>query len=148
MSSQILGWEWWTEDEDGKHPNRVHTKDEVPKEAWHGQQRPKHFWAMLVWNYELETPQILEFTQKTIQKEIRELVKDDDWGSPAGDDGYDIVVTRKGEQLNTEYTVMPKPAKKLNGDILEVFKELYCNLDALYDSDDPFENPDNADTPF
>ena len=74
MSRAIYGWEYWTEDEDGKHPNRVHEKAEVPKEMWHnGNHKPKHFWAFVVWNWAEERFQILQLTQKTIQKELKSI---------------------------------------------------------------------------
>jgi hypothetical protein len=67
-----------------------------------------------------------------------------------GKDAYDIVVTRSGEALNTEYTVRAKPKKKLNSGIADEFEEFYCNLDALYESTDPFSPPeeDGEETPF
>ena len=95
-----------------------------------------------------ETFQILEITQKTVQKAIRSLASDVDWGNP---EDYDIVVERSGEDLRTEYTVNPKPVKKLDKTVLTAFNDFTCNLSALYDGGDPFaaeEVEDENEVPF
>jgi len=96
---------------------------------------PKHFWAFVVWNYKDEKVQILEVTQKGIMKAIRNLVNDEDWGDPKN---YDLVVTREGEGLETEYSVNPKPKTELDKGIQVFYKDLNINLEALFDGDDPF----------
>lgn len=101
----------------------------------------KHFWAFAVWNYTDKKVQILEITQKTIMRSILALTKDEDWGDPKE---YDIVVTRTGEDLNTEYNVTPKPQKELDEGILRFYKDLNINLEALYDGADPFEQKVSA----
>jgi len=145
MGRPITGYEWWTEDEDGRHPNRFRTKGDLPKDAI---SEAKHFWAFVVWNVDEETFQILQITQKTIQKAIRSLAADTDWGNPTG---YDIVIERTGEDLKTEYAVNPKPAKKLPKEVTDGYKDFACNLEALYDSGDPFtveETEDKEALPF
>jgi hypothetical protein len=92
---------------------------------------------MAVWNYSEEKVQILEITQKGIQKSIRALSKDEDWGSPLG---YDLVVTRSGQKLETEYQVTPKPAKKLDAAIDTAYKDMNIRLEALFDGEDPFNS--------
>ncbi len=137
MSSPILGWEWWEEDKDGKHPKRVKRREEIPSEAWIGKQPPKHFWALKVYNYRDKAFQILEITQQTIQGPITELARNEKWGDPRE---YDIVVKKQGEGLETQYTVMPEPKSGLPLDIKEEFSNWQCNLEALYEGKDPFNN--------
>ncbi len=147
MSQPILGHEYWTEDDEGKHPHRVRKKEDLPKnvnELTNGK-APKHFWAFKVWNYQLNMFQILQITQKTIQTAIRILDKDSDWGNPLN---YDIVINRKGKELNTEYSVVPKPKKKLTEELVSTFEYWVCNLEALFDSADPFELLDDNANPF
>ena len=82
-----------------------------------------------------EKIQILQITQKGVQKSLRALAKDEDWGSPLG---YDIVVTREGKELDTKYQVNPKPAKELDKKVQDLFLKTKIDLTALYRSEDPF----------
>ncbi len=148
LASPILGYEYWVEDDKGnRKPVRKHTADEISLNEVEAEE-VKHFWAMPIWNYDEEKVQILEITQKGIQKSLRALAKDEDWGSPLG---YDIVVTKTGEKLETEYQVQPKPTKPLPKEIKAKFEEMNINLNALYSGDDPFKSltedvdPDSVD---
>lgn len=139
LAAPILGYEWWTEDNTGsRKPKRITmetkiTADEVdPQEV-------KHFWAMPVYNYAVEKVQILEITQKSLQKYLRALDRDEDWGDFTG---YDIVVTKSGQKLETEYHLNPKPAKKLDPGIIAMYEAMNINLQALYTNDDPFASSD------
>ena len=97
--------------------------------------RIKHFWGVPVWNYAESAVQILEITQATIQAGITDLVQSEDWGNPRG---YDITINRKGEKLNTEYTVQPSPHKPLDEKIRAEFESKKLNLDALFEGGAPF----------
>ena len=90
---------------------------------------------MVVYNPADDCFQVCEITQKTIQEAVKSLASDPDWGDPTG---YDIVVTRKGEDLNTEYTIRAKPKKALPDVVKKRYQEFHCDLDALYSGDDPF----------
>lgn|SRR3990167_4240755 len=134
LSSAIIGWESWVDDEDGKRKPRRWKMGEDIKVEDIGDE-PKHFWAFVVWNYATEKVQILEVTQKGIMKSIKALASDEDWGNPSE---YDIVVTREGEGLETEYQLSPKPKKPLDEGIKAFYKDLNINLDALFSGGDPF----------
>jgi hypothetical protein len=148
MSPAILGWELWI----NKKPKRYKEDQDVPLEDQEsadvdentGEPRmAKHFMAFAVWNRNAQPKpklQILELTQKGIKKAINALNRSKSWGNPTGTDGYDILVNKEGEGLNTEYTVNPAPKEKLSKDIIETFKKMYLNLDALYEGNDPFKN--------
>lgn len=133
LGSPILGYEWWEENGETRKPIRVRmdTKITITPES----EKAKHFWAMPVYNYDEQAIQILEITQATIQRAIKGLAKDIDWGSPIN---YDLVVTRSEKELNTKYQVQPKPAKTLDKTIKEKFDAMFINLEALYDGEDPF----------
>ena len=161
LSNPILGWEWWTSDtnNEGKEvrtPHKVKEEEGVPMDAIDADGRGvKHFWAMVVWNYQVKKVQILEITQKGIQKAIRALEKSKGWGDPKN---YDLSITKTGEKLETEYSVMPVPPTELDKDIVKKFKETKVDLEALYKGDDPFkgtteghkgsEDVDPKDIPF
>lgn len=138
LSSAIVGWEYWTEEDGKRRPIRVRVESEVPtevKNATDSQQRAKHFWAFVVYNVKEKEVQILEITQKSIMASIRALVESDDWGDPKE---YDILVNRTGKELETEYSVVPTPKKPVDPGIIEYYKDLHINLEALYSGEDPF----------
>lgn len=150
LDSPIMGWEWWTDENGvvkekgekihkGDKPVRVHMAGPVNEAAT---ETTKHFWAMKVWNYKDEMVQILQITQASIQKPIKGYANDEDWGSPTG---YDIVVSKSGEGLETEYQVKPKPAKVLDPAIKELCDNVEVNLSALYEGKDPFETTEHVD---
>ena len=61
-------------------------------------EKPKEFFAMLVWNYAEERIQILELTQAGLKDELIKLDVDEDWGDLRK---YDISIIRSGEDLET-----------------------------------------------
>ena len=140
LDSMITGWVGWTVNAEGqrrpirKPADGVFRTDEVEDIS-----KIKPFYAFPVWNYKHEAVQILEVTQKGIQKSIKGLARNSDWGNPTGVEGYDITVTREGEGLDTEYSVAPSPHKKIDTAIMQTYKDMNINLDALYDGKDPFE---------
>jgi hypothetical protein len=137
LSSAIVGYEGWTEKEDGTR-KPVRTRMNEPFNLSEVDIEPesiKHFWAFVVYNYKDERVQILQITQKSIQKSLMALVNDVDWGKPQG---YDIVVNKKGEKLLTEYSLTPKPAKPLDASLVSLYKATKINLDALFTGEDPF----------
>jgi len=129
LSKPIIGWLDWKD----KKPFRFRIKEKPDRPMEKGP--IKHFWAFLVWNYEAQAVQILEITQATIQKTIQDLSKNEDWGAPFG---YDIKITRKGKDLETEYSVMPSPKKDLSDQIKKAALEKPAYLDALFDGTDPW----------
>lgn len=136
LTSPILGYEWWTEVDGGRKPVRVPMDSALDISKIEDPESVKHFWAMVVYNYETKRVQILEITQKGIQKTLRALAKDEDWGSPV--QTYDIVVTGTGDGMERRYEVLPKPAKKLEPEILEKYESMQIDLKALYKGEDPF----------
>lgn len=130
LSSPIVGWEDWID----QKPVRFRM-DAKPK-SWHDIEKPgRHFWSMIIWNYQDEVIQVLHLTQGSIRKAIEALSNDSDWGPPFF---YDIKITREGEGLKTKYTVNPLPHKDLDSNIKDMFKASPCYLDALYYGQDPF----------
>lgn len=144
LTAPIIGWEAWVDLPDGgRKPIRTtmdnpFTSEQVPE----GPEGVKHFWAFVVWNYQENRVQILEVTQKGIQKSLQALDRDDDWGDFTG---YDIVVTRTGQKLETEYSLQPKPAKELDKKIKEEYMKMSIKLEALYTGDDPFAKEGKED---
>ena len=138
MCAPIVGWEWWEETSEGKKtPKRVKIDTKIDVTTVSDPESIKRFWAMVVYNYEAKKLQILEITQKGIQKTLTSYAGDSDWGSPVGT--YDIVITRTGDGLETEYGVMPKPKSDMDEGIVQLYKDTDISLGALYEGGDPFK---------
>ena len=136
LSSAITGYEYWTNDNKpvrSKTPFRHHENGKLNPKT--GQVDMKYFWAFSVFDYADKKVKILEITQKGIQQKIMNLTKNEDWGNPKG---YDLTVTRSGTGMDTEYDVMPSPAKDLPTEAAEQFASMNINLEALYSGENPF----------
>lgn len=130
ISKPIFGFLGW----DGENkPHRFKMGDTYDAKAF--REKPKYFWAMIVWNYDKARPQVLEITQRSVIDEIVKLNNDAEWGAPWG---YDIKVSRSGQKLETKYSVVPSPKKPISKEIKENAAEWKIELSNLYTNDDPF----------
>jgi len=133
LSKPIIGWEDW---DDSGHPTRFRMNAKPTSSASTKKDaKIKHFWAMTVWNVNEKKLQILEITQVSVQNMIKAFSQDPDWGNPRE---YDIVVSRSGQSLDTEYQVMAKPKSPIPVDALEALESTPINLESLFDNKDPF----------
>ena len=138
LSSAIVGWLYWTTE---NKPVRLKERPEkAPIDIREGD-KIKHMWAFVVWNYRDNKVQILELTQASIQGPLEDLVMSEDWGSPTE---YDITITKTGQKLDTEYTVMPSPKKAVPLDAHQAYREARINLEALFEGSDPFSTPSGS----
>lgn len=146
MSQPIMGWMYWTDD---NKPKRLKAQPTETPDDLRSDDKIKHFWAFIVWNYKAKKLQILELTQASIMGPIQDLVLNEDWGPPQD---YDITVSKKGEKLDTEYSVAPSPHKDVPPEALNARRTVKIELEALFDGSDPFEGSEReiekADTPF
>lgn len=136
LSSAVVGWMYWNTE---NKPVRSRTAfEETPKDIRYKDGKPeriKHFWAFVVYDYKTKKAKIMELTQSTIKDPIEALVRNAKWGKPTG---YDITITRKGEGLDTEYSVIPEPHSE--SPMLNVPP---IDLQVLFEGGDPFA-PTNA----
>ena len=132
LSAPILGYEYWT---DENKPVRLKEMPEEAPEDIRADSKLKHFWAFVVWNYREKRVQILELTQVSIQGPITDLVSSEDWGDPQQ---YDLTITKKGQKLDTEYTVQPSPHKETPIEALQALEDAHVDLQALFRGQDPF----------
>ena len=131
----IQGMIGWGEDNEGnRKPFRWKLGVDAPREF---AEKPKEFFAFLVWNYDEACVQILELTQAGLKSELVTLAEDKEWGDPRK---YDIAVIRNGEGIDTSYVMTPKPHKKLSPAAVAMVKATTVNLEALYDGGDPYED--------
>jgi hypothetical protein len=140
MSDYIVGYEWWVENEKGRKPMRCRMEDPMtPDDLADTKQPPKHFWACVVYDYADSKIKIMEITQKGLMRTLTGLEQDEDWGDPKGTKGYDIVIIKTGEKMETKYELRAKPKKELDPGIVQMFSDTIVNLNALYEGKDPFE---------
>lgn len=135
LDNPIIGWKGWVLEGGKRKPKRFRFDQKPTDPQQFEKGRIDHFWAMPVWNYKDGLVQVLEITQKTIMSKIRSMAEDADWGDPKG---YDIRVTKEGQDLDTEYDTVPKPHKPLPVEAENAWAETKIDLNALYRGDDPF----------
>lgn len=131
LSDVIIGWQYWNannkpvrmRDRPAIAPTDLRINDDGKPD------RVKHFWVVLVWDYDDSQLKVWEITQSGIQSDVAELANDPDWGHPKS---YNILLKREGEKINTKYTVIPKPAKPLDDRIVQEWKEAKVNLEAVF----------------
>jgi len=100
----------------------------------------KHFWCLPVWNVEAKKIQVLEITQYSIQQAIEAFVNDAEWGDPKN---YDLNVKRKGEGLDTEYSVMSSPNKgEFSDEIKEAMEKVEFDFSVIFDGGNPITHKD------
>lgn len=137
LSDAKVGWLYWNTD---NKPVRLREKPEnLPEDIRYENGKPdkvKHFWAFTVWSYRENKIQILELTQSSIQGPLEDLVMSPDWGDPKE---YDITITKKGQKLDTEYSLQPSPMRPVPVEAHKAYREARVNLEALFDGKDPFE---------
>lgn len=127
----LVGHVQWTND---KKPVRWRLGDQRPSADFGEGTKPRLFVAVVVWNYEERVSQVWEITQRTLQESLDALTRDKDFGHPAN---YDLKITRKGEGMETTYSMVPMPGEQ-NEDVVNAIAELSVNLDALLNGEDPF----------
>lgn len=146
----IRGTEYWRTVDGVRKPVRLKPNVPVPVGELEINQFgdpdvPKHFWALPVYNYNDKLVQILEITQKMILNFIKKQVENPKWGDPRD---YDFVVTRSVEKGKTTYTVANDPKEKIDEGILQLYKDMDININALYDGDDPFTSKKDSEEAF
>jgi hypothetical protein len=99
------------------------------KNGWN----PKHFWAFVVWN----------FDTKMVERYPDDKLNCNGRADPFGRVGRPAALQhnrhRKGEALETEYSVGPSPAKETPAEIIQAYKEKPINLEAFFTGGNPFE---------
>lgn len=137
LAKPIIGYEYWFESvgEDGKKVRNVKRVKEFGQAVNDPKAETiKEFHAFVVWNYSLQQVQLLNITQKTIQRAIFGYNKDSDWGDLTG---FDIVIRKDGDGMDTEYTVTPKPHKAMDIAISNAFKAIKIDSESYFTGGHP-----------
>lgn len=127
----LVGHVQWTTE---NRPVRWELGVDRPEADWQEGSKPRSFLAVVVWNYDDSQVQVWEITQRTLQDALVQLTKDPDFGHPIN---YDLKITRKGEGLDTTYTMVPI-ATPLSEEVQEAIENASVNLSALLTGENPF----------
>lgn len=146
----LTGFVAWTTD---KKPIRWEMLPDVLPESVRpnddGSRTAKFFLAGICYDYEAKLFRVVEITQKSIIGDIQKYAADEDFGDA---EGYDIVIQRTGNGLDTKYDTLAKPPKPTPAALKEAFAELNWDLSNLYagrhpwaDSEDQESNEDDEE---
>ena len=125
LTKPIQGYVWWPEG--SNKPERAHGPTDIPT----GIKDAKYFWFLTIAiNGEVK---FLELKQKTILSQIKSLSDNTEWGEVQD---YDITITRSGQDLETQYTVVPNPKKAINADVAKQ----WADIKARYNPENLFTN--------
>lgn len=125
LTKPIPGYVWWPEG--SNKPERAHGPTDIPT----GVKDAKYFWFLTIAiNGEVK---FLELKQKTILSQIKALSDNTEWGEVQD---YDITITRSGQDLETQYTVVPNPKKAIDADVALQ----WANIKARYNPENLFTN--------
>ena len=129
LTTPIVGYVGWPEDE--HKPVRVKEAGDIKTG-----EDAKYFWFLTIAIN--DTVKFLELKQKTILSQIKALSDNKDWGEVQD---YDITITRSGQNLETQYTVVPNPKKALDADIAKQWAEMKerYNPENLFTNGSPLE---------
>ena len=141
LDHAIIGYELWI---DNRPVRKKEKSDFSPEELdaadvnkFSGKKGlPIHFWAFPVWDYKTESVKILEVTQVTVMRGIKDYLEDDDYGKDPSK--YDFIVIKDESGDKTEYRVKAKPPKPLDEGIMQLYRDLDIDLTAMYRGEDPF----------
>lgn len=102
----------------------------------------RHFWIMLVWDFQENIPRILEITQTGILKSLFSYTEMEKWGDLRK---FNVIINRVGSgKTDTEYAVTPNPHEELNPAIVAEINTLVetgmLDLEAIWRGEYPFEN--------
>lgn len=126
LSSPLLLWLEWRDGKPTRHP----FKQGEPKPAKGTDQKDsvKHAWGLVVWNYKTAKIEVLELDKQDVISSILALAEKPAWGHPKN---YDIVITKKGSGMDTEYMTTPEPPSEPSNEIIEAYTETPIDLSQL-----------------
>lgn len=103
----------------------------------------KYFWLFAVYHWDSASFKAMEITQKSLIKGLMSILQTEHpkqkgvfpYSNPIE---YDIALIRKGEGMNTEYSIMRLDKEPLEQSILDTFESLNCDLEAVFRNEYPF----------
>ena len=93
-------------------------------------------WAFKVYNHETKQVQVWEVAQKNIQQYLTNILRGklkNDWTK------FNLQITRTGQGLETEYTLMNGDSEPLGKEAQKIIDETYVDLTQMTLGKDPFD---------
>ena len=125
LSSPLFLWSEWR---DGKPIRHAYDRNKKPAKGGGQKDSVKHAWGLVVWNYKTEQIEIFELDKQDVIASLTKHAQDADWGHPKH---YDVIVTKTGSGMETEYSFLAKPKKKASQQIIDAFIENPVDLSKL-----------------
>lgn len=148
LSDFIAGRKVWSDDQEGRRkPNRFRDDQNIPVSAigvdkYGNPERIRQFIAAKVWNYETKQVEVFETDKASIINQIFNYENDSDYGDSQS---YDLKISKSGQGMDTEYSVIPAPPKPVEKAILVASRAEQVNLQALFDGKDPFNSTEHSE---
>jgi hypothetical protein len=146
LSFVKTGWSYWNKEkknirsatEFAKLPADIKLDDKGKPE------KPRHFWACLVWDYKDSSVKLWEITQSTIQNPILNLYQKPVWGDPRQ---YDLEITynKDASSASQMYAVVAMPKVELTAEQESAFVKFE---EENYTIDSWFEDVINGRSPL
>ena len=127
LSSPVLMWLEWLDGKPTRHP--FVQGQPAPKKGEGVKDSVKHAWGLIVWNYKTEKIEVLELDKAGVIAMLLSLANKPAWGHPKN---YDVVITRKGAGMETEYITAPEPPSAVSDVIIEAYTENPVDLSQLF----------------
>lgn len=132
LSSPKMMWLEWRDGKPVRHPFDPNSK---PAKGDDAKDSVKHAWGLIIWNYKTEKIEVFELDKQDIIAGLTTHAKDADWGHPKK---YDVVISKSGEGMKTEYKFVAKPHSEPKQEIIDAFIENPIDLNKLLTGDNPF----------
>jgi hypothetical protein len=135
LGEPIFGYETWLTNADGTRSPKRFELTEKPAPSEIGEDGVKQFMAVKVYNYNTNSVQVWQCTQKTLLKALKAYTENKKYGDPTG---YDINIKKEGESKMTKYTLTADPPAALDEAIVKADFENPCDPQMLFLNGDPF----------
>lgn len=142
LSWCVTWWRYFTQDsENNRKVVRKKSRDEIDlakvPDGKFWKQTPKHFWAFVVWNYDLGKVQLFELDKATIIEAFHSYLSEKDYSNPAE---YDIIIEKQGSWKDTKYLFKVGKHSPIPDECFEEYSDGDIDLEQLFEIEgEPFK---------
>lgn len=142
LSAPLLLWLEWRDGKPVRHP--FTDKNNKPTKGAGQNDSVKHAWGLIVWNYKTSKIEVFELDKQDVISSILALAEKPAWGHPKN---YDIIITKKGSGIDTEYMTTPEPPSPVSDVITLAYTETPIDLSQLLTGGNCFMSKDVSANP-
>lgn len=149
LSDFIVGNMVWSGEGESRKPLRKPENESIPLsmvgvDKYGNPERIRQFIAAKVWNYDKNQVEVFETTKATIISAIFKYEQDEDYGDSKQ---YDLKISKSGQGMDTEYSVIASPPKPLDKTIAQQAQSVAVSLNNLFSGTDPFAAESDENEP-